>query len=190
MSPPFQSRCKESRWTGAGPPGDRRGQERLSGSLWGRVVQLNHSPTLRAPQSYRAVKKAVIRRNVVPTRTVLHCDKTCGAHMCRVHTGHVRIGDDMFYTQHVPQSIQVLRTLPPPSSPPVHSSTASHLLQQGWVVSLPMPSIIPRQERIKDSSLQLNLKGKTMTPGIAAELWRPPIKLFAFDLILSFLPPR
>lgn len=113
VSPPFQSRCKESRWTGAGPPGDRRGQERLSGSLWGRVVQLNHSPTLRAPQSYAAVKKAVIRRNVVPTRTVLHCDKTCGAHMCCVHTGHVRIGDDMFYTQHVPQSIQVLRTLPP-----------------------------------------------------------------------------
>lgn len=28
-----------------------------------------------------------------------------------------------------------------------------------------------------------------MTPGRAAELWRPPIKLFAFDLILSFLPP-
>lgn len=53
-----------------------------------------------------------------------------------------------------------------------------------------MPSIIPRQECIKDSSLQLNLKGKTMTPGIAAELWRPPIKLFAFDLILSFHFPR
>lgn len=29
-----------------------------------------------------------------------------------------------------------------------------------------------------------------MTPGRAAELWRRPIKLFAFDLILSFLPPR
>lgn len=29
-----------------------------------------------------------------------------------------------------------------------------------------------------------------MTPGMAAELWRPPIKLFAFDLILSFLPSR
>lgn len=29
-----------------------------------------------------------------------------------------------------------------------------------------------------------------MTPGIAAELWRPPIKLFAFDLILSFHFPR
>lgn len=67
----------------------------------------------------------------------------------------------------------------------------SQLLQQAWVVAAwPVPSIIPRQECIKDSSLQLNLKGKTMTPGIAAELWRPPIKLFAFDLILSFLPPR
>lgn len=60
----------------------------------------------------------------------------------------------------------------------------------GLVSSRPVPSIIPRQQCIKDSSLQLNLKGETMTPGKAAELWRPPIKLFAFDLILSFLPPR
>lgn len=51
-------------------------------------------------------------------------------------------------------------------------------------------SIIPLLECIKDSSLLLNLKEKTMTPGRAAELWRRPIKLFAFDLILSFLPPR
>lgn len=86
-----------------------------------------------------------------------------------------------------PQSIHVLHILSPSLpfiSPPVPAPAA------GLGSTLPVPSIIPRQEYIKDSSLQLNLKGKTMTPGIAAELWRPPIKLFAFDLILSFLPPR
>lgn len=33
-----------------------QGAGRLSGSQWKRVVQLNHSLTLRAPPSYAAVK--------------------------------------------------------------------------------------------------------------------------------------
>lgn len=72
---------------------------------------------------------------------------------------------------------------------PIHSSPLP-APAAGLGSSWPEPSIIPRQDCIKDSSLQINLKGKTMTPGIAAELWRPPIKLFAFDHILSFLPSR
>lgn len=72
-----------------------------------------------------------------------------------------------------------------PFIPPSDPSPAA-----GPGCSWPVPSIIPRKECIKDSSLQLNLKGKTITPGIGAELWRPPIKLFAFDLVLSVLPRK
>lgn len=75
---------------------------------------------------------------------------------------------------------------------PIHSSLRpiSCSPAAGPGRSFAAPSIIPRQECIKDSSPQLNLKEKTITPGIGAELWRPPIKLFAFDLVLRVLPPR
>lgn len=167
------------------------------GAQWaavGKVVQLNHPPTLRAPQSYAAVK-----RTAAMEIQLIHVQR---AHMAHIqypygqprytHTSHksplcllspLPIPHFVLYTV-CAQSIHVY----PPSRPhsflrPLPAPAA------GLGSSQPVPSIITRQECIKDSSLQLNLKGKTMTPGIAAELWRPPIKLFAFDLILSFLPP-
>lgn len=64
----FQSRCRESRWSGTRLPGV---------ALWvtvGRVVLLNHSPTLRAPQRFAAIK-AVIKRSFVYVGTTKHTDK-------------------------------------------------------------------------------------------------------------------
>ncbi len=43
--------------------------------------------------------------------------------------------------------------------------------------------IILWKGRIKDASPRSRLKGSDLTPAIAAELWRPPMKVFAFDLI-------
>ena len=80
----------------------------------------------------------------------------------------------------------IVHTSHPSSSPLPPSQARGAGLCSHW----PVPSIIPRRECIKDSSVWLYLKGKTRTPSRAAELWRRPIKLFAFDLILSLLPPR
>ncbi|KAI4825684.1 hypothetical protein KUCAC02_021356, partial [Chaenocephalus aceratus] len=59
-----------------------------------------------------------------------------------------------------------------PSPPPPHCAGLEIEMMDGMgapaaglVSSRPVPSIIPRQQCIKDSSLQLNLKGETMTPG-------------------------
>lgn len=135
--------------------GQGQGQDR-QGTTGGRRGLVGHcgkggaaqsSPHPKGTSELCSCGKAVIRRNVVPPRTVLHCDKTRGAHMYGVHTGTCEFEMTCFTpSAHSPSKSSVHS---PTLITPIHFSTAPHLLQQGWVVACPCHPLFPGRSALK-----------------------------------------